>query len=82
MPDDQAKDAGIVEGLVPRPGRCLDPPVLVDLDLIGDVGRIDFRRWRGRSTGFSRELVSAAASAATSLSSVGKAALVGEQRFA
>ena len=80
MPDDQAKDDGIVEGLVSRPGR--DPPVLVDLDLIGDVGRSDFRRWRGRSTGFSHELVPAAACAATSLPSVGKEALVGEPRFA
>jgi hypothetical protein len=82
MPDDQAKDAGIVEGLVVRLGRCLDPPVLVDLDLICDGGRSDVRRWRGRSTGFSRDLVSAAASAATSLSSLGTEALVGEPRFA
>ena len=82
MPDDQAKDAGMVEGLVVRAGRCLDPLVLVDLDLICDGGRSDLRRWRCRSTGFSRALVSAAASAATSLSAVGTEALVGEPRLA
>ena len=82
MPDDQARGTGIVADFVCRSGRGLGLRVLVDLDLICDAALIDFRRGRGRSSGFSHDPVSAAASAQAWLSSADKQATVDEERLA
>ena len=77
---------------VARRDRCLDPPILVDLDLICDVRAVDALCWRGRSTGFcsvgflcamasAAGATEAAACAAALLSSVGKQVVAPELRF-